>query len=283
MRKLPGKINIKSARINKLEVEIKRKNMHEQFARHLDQLYVDKEGSNQWLKSSTLKRSTESKIAAIQEQAISTIYIEKHVFNVEDDDTCTCRICRVGKETNHHIISGCDDLSPTKYLERHDNICKCIHVLLLLEHGFIEKYIPCYQHHPTQAAENNSLKILWNFSVQTDHDVINNKTDITVVDKVNKRANLIEVAVPNDYNICNKRLPKIQAYKNLSGKIKTLWNLNKVQITPVIVDATGTFFKKIDDDISKLGLMNHKFREEEAQKIALLGTAHIVRSFLQIV
>ena len=29
--------------------------------------------------------------------------------------------------------------------------------------------------------------------------------------------------------------------------------------------------------------MNHKFWAEEAQKIALLGTAHIVRSFIQIV
>ena len=79
-----------------------------------------------------------STIAAIQEQEISTKYIEKHVFNVEDDDAC--RICRVEKETVHLIISGCDDLSPTKNLERHDNVYKCIHVLLLLGHGFIKKY-----------------------------------------------------------------------------------------------------------------------------------------------
>ena len=59
--------------------------------------------------------------------------------------------------------------------------------------------------------------------------------------------------------------------------------MNKVQITPVIVRAMGTFYEKFDDDISKPGLMNHIFRVEEAQKIALLGTAHIVRSFLQIV
>ena len=43
------------------------------------------------------------------------------------------------------------------------------------------------------------------------------------------------------------------------------------------------FYNKFDDDISKLGLMNHKFRAEEAQKIAFLGTAHIVKSFLKIV
>ena len=41
-----------------------------------------------------------------------------------------------------------------------------------------------------------------------------------------------------------------------------------------------TFYEIFDDDISKLGLTNHKSRPEEAQKIALLGTAHIVRSLL---
>ena len=94
--------------------------------------------------------------------------------------------------------------------------------------------------------------------------------------KINKTANLTEVAFPYDYNICNKRLQKIEPYTNLSGEIKTLWNLNKVQINPVIVGALGMFYKKIDDDISKLGLMNLKFRVKEAQNIALLGTAHIV-------
>ena len=158
MRKLPKKITIKSARINKLEAELKRKNMHGQFSRYLDQPYVSKEWSNQWLKSSTLKRSTESTIAAIQEQVISTKYIKTHVFNVEDDNTC--RICCVEKETIHHFISGCDGLLPTKYLERHDNVCKYIHVLLLLEHGFVKKYIPWHQYQPTQVAESNSTEIL---------------------------------------------------------------------------------------------------------------------------
>ena len=218
MGKLPQKITIKSVRINKLEAELKRKNIHGQFARHLDQPYVDKERSSQWLKSSTLKRSTESAIAAIQEQSISTKYTEKHVFNVEDDDTF--RICRVEKETIYHIISACDGLSPTKYLERHDNVCKYIHVLLLLEHGFIEKYIPWYQHQPTQVAENNSAKLLWNFSILTDHEVINNKPDIIVVDKINKTANLIEVAVPNDCNICNKHLQKHEHIQICQGKLR---------------------------------------------------------------
>ena len=87
-----------------------------------------------------------------------------------------------------------------------------------------------------------------------------------MVDKINKTANLIEVAVPNDYNICNKRLQKIRAYANLSGEIKTLWNLSKVQITLVIAGAMGTFYKKFDDDTSKRDLMNHRFRVYRSTK-----------------
>ena len=57
-------------------------------------------------------------------------------------------------------------------------------------------------------------------------------------------------------------------------------NNNKIIIIAITM---RRFYKKFDDDISKLGLMKHKFRVEEAQKIALLGTAHIASSFLQIV
>ena len=86
------------------------------------------------------RNTSNAMITSVQEQAISTKYIEKYVFNVEDDDKCW--ICHVEKETIHLIISGSNGLSPTKYLKRHDNVCKYIHVLLQLEHGFIEKYIP---------------------------------------------------------------------------------------------------------------------------------------------
>ena len=59
--------------------------------------------------------------------------------------------------------------------------------------------------------------------------------------------------------------------------------MNKVQITLIIVGTMGTFHNKLDVDISKLGLTNRKFQAEESQEIVLLGIAHIVRSFLQLV
>ena len=99
MRKLPQKFTIKSARIKKLEVEFKIKNLHGQFTKYYDQPPVNKEQNNQWLRFSALKKATESTVAAIPEQPISTKYIKKNVFSVEDNDRC--RICRVEKETIH--------------------------------------------------------------------------------------------------------------------------------------------------------------------------------------
>ena len=94
-------------------------------------------------------------------------------------------MCQKRNNPPHH--QGCNGLSPTIYLEYHGNVCKYIYVLLLLEHGFIEKYIPCYQRQTAQIAENNSTKILWNFLSQTDHQVINNKPDLIAVDKIIKQ------------------------------------------------------------------------------------------------
>ena len=103
-----------------------------------------------------------------------------------------------------------------------------------------------------------------------------------MINKNKNEANIIDIAIPNDYNIAQKRLEKIRNYTNLSIEIKTLWKLLKVKITPIIIGAMGTMFKEFNKDIEKLELINNKFDKFEGQKIALLGTAHIVRSFLQI-
>ena len=64
--------------------------------------------------------------------------------------------------------------------------------------------------------------------------------------------------------------------------MKTLWGLSNVEIVPIIVGATGAIYNGFDKDIKKLNLERVKFDKFQIQKIALLGTAHIVRGFLQI-
>lgn len=252
---------------------------HGQFQRTLEQQHVDKEASNLWLKSSSLKRATEATICAIQEQAVNTRYMQKHVYKTSDTDIC--RACRNGRETIYHITSGCSVLSATKYLKRHNDLAKYVHTLLLRKYGFIETLANWFEHQPKCVEENDNAKILWDFSIQTDHEVRNNRPDIVVVDKSTQKVALVDIAVPNDSNIADKRVEKLRKYTDLANEVKTLWQARKVDIVPIVVGCTGTFYKDIEKDLKKIDIES-EFQKYMAQKIVLLGTAHIVRAFMNI-
>jgi len=92
---------LKNTRKEQQEIELRQKATHGQFLRTLDQQHIDKETSNLWLKSSSLKRATESTICAIQEQAINTRYMQKHIYKTSDTDIC--RACGIEKVISDEI------------------------------------------------------------------------------------------------------------------------------------------------------------------------------------
>ena len=116
--------------------------------------------------------------------------------------------------------------------------------------------------------------------IQTDKEIQHHRPDIVVVHKAEKTATIIDIAVPNDTNIAIKRLEKIRNYTDLAIEMKTLWALSKVVIVPIVIGATGIFHKEFEQDVKKIGLDNIKI--SLCQKIILLGTAHIVRAFMQM-
>ena len=274
------KYNIKRKRTETKNEQLKSKNLHGQYFNLVDQPHIDKKATLNWMRSSTLKRSTEATICAIQEQAVTTRYIQRHIFHQQVDESC--RVCNREKETIHHITSGCSVLAPTKYLQRHNNLCKYIHELILRENNMKPEHTSWYLHQPQPVEENDSTKILWDFSIQTDHRIDHKKPDIFYLNKTSKEALIIDVAIPSDYNIPRKRMEKVRNYTDLAIEMKTLWNLNSVKIVPIIIGATGVIHKGLSDDIEKLGLIENKFDLREAQKIVLLGTVHVVRSFFNI-
>lgn len=273
------KDSVKKNRVRSMANQLCRKQLHGQYFRKLEENHIDTKTSNSWLKSSGLKRATESTICAIQEQAITTNYVKKHIHHTSEEDLC--RVCRIAKETIHHITSGCTAMAPTKYLQRHNNLAKYIHILLLEKYGLTDENLKWYNHTPSDVIENAATKVLWDFPIQTDHEIHHNKPDIIVLRKNEKNATIIDIAVPNDANIATKRLEKLRNYTDLAVEMKMLWNLNKVDIVPIVIGATGVFHKEFARDTGKLGL-NDKLNISICQKIVLLGTAHIVRAFMQI-
>ena len=125
--------------------------------------------------------------------------------------------------------------------------------------------------------ENENFKILWDFSIQTDKEIRANRPDITFVDKREQTVLFIDVTIPNDHNIVEKRLEKIEKYTDLGIEIKELWNMQRVNIVPIVIGSMGV----VDNSFVRyLGKIPVEINVFELQKIVLLNTCYIVRRFL---
>ncbi|KAK7929498.1 hypothetical protein WMY93_005893 [Mugilogobius chulae] len=68
--------------------------------------------------------------------------------------------------------------------------------------------------------ENDRAKILWDFQIQTDRMVMANQPDIVVVDKEQRRAVVVDVAIPSDGNIRRKEHEKLERYQGLREELE---------------------------------------------------------------
>lgn len=62
--------------------------------------------------------------------------------------------------------------------------------------------------------ENDRAEILWDFQMQTHERVMVNLQDIVVEDKVDKKAVVSDITVPNDSNIRMKEQEKLGKYQD---------------------------------------------------------------------
>ena len=126
--------------------------------------------------------------------------------------------------------------------------------------------------------ENEKATILWDSPIITERHVPCNKPDIVIQEKKSDRCQIIDVAIPHDYNIQKKATEKMNKYVDLQIECQRLWN-RKVEVIPVIIGATGVVDKNIKKYVGRIpGCHNI----HSLQRSAILGTAHILRKVLSI-
>ena len=152
---------------------------------------------------------------------------------------------------------------------------KKIHWLLSKKYN-LECTDKWYQHSPEPVAENEEVKILWDFMIQTDRVIEHRRPDIVVVEKIGGKCFIIDIAVPDDHNVQHKELEKTKKYEDLRIDIARLWN-KEVSVIPIVVGALGTLTANLRKNLKELGIPNVI---PCLQKSALLGTASILRPFL---
>ena len=126
--------------------------------------------------------------------------------------------------------------------------------------------------------ENEKATILWDSPIITDRHVPCNKPDIVIQEKKSYRCQIIDVAIPSDYNIQKKATEKMSKYVHLQIECQRIWN-KKVEVIPVIIDTTGMVDKNIKKYVGRVPGCHNIY---SLQRSVILGTAHILRKVLSI-
>lgn len=250
------------------------KPMHGQFRKQLGE-EVDKELTYAWLKKAHLKSPTEALITAAQDQAINTNYHSAKIL--KQGNSAKCRLCKTEDETIQHIISGCEILANKEYKNRHNTICRYVHWILSKENN-LEHTEQWWKHKPQPSAENEQIKLLYDFNIFTDKEIQARRPDVVVHDKQNRRVTIIDVACPIDTNITKKETEKIMKYQDLKIEIEKMWNV-RGKVIPIVVGALGAVTKALP---SYCALISRDLDVQTVQKSTLLGTSHIIRKVLQL-
>ena len=207
---------------------------------------------------------------AAQDQALRSNAIK--VDKVTEDSKC--RLCKEKDETIDHLISSCSKIAQTDYKDRHNKVASMLHLNLCKRYHLpaSEKW---WEYNVEKVLQNEEVKILWDFEIQTDRHLAHYLPDITVIEK--RQVLLIDVAIPGDSRINQKEVEKITKYQDLKVEVERLWE-KKATVVPVVIGALGAIPRDLIKHLKTLGL--DKVSPSQLQKAVLLGTAHILRKYL---
>lgn len=264
-------------RLENLKQRWRAKSLHGRFYANLHQPEVDVLSSNTYLTNGYLFPQTEGTFLAIQDQVVPTRTYVKHIMK-QQIDTTKCRLCNNAEETVQHLSSGCSAIAGTRYLGRHNDMGKVVHQMLCLKHQLIRHFTPHHKYVPETIIENEDTKIYWDLTITTDIGVEHNRPDMVVWHKKLKTVEIIDFAVPQDYNLARTYGEKISKYEALAYQIKNLWQQKEVRIIPLVISANGLVHKKTTQHLSELNLASNTILW--MQKAVILGTVGIVRKVI---
>lgn len=261
------------------------KEKHEKWMQHkysgryktelLEKPFVDLKETHGWLIRGDLQPEDERIIMAAQDKGLRTRWFTACIEKSQDDPNC--RFCGAELETPTHLVSACEVLlAEGLYTNRHNSVARLIHHKLCKEYG-----IPTCEHHwqhePEAIMENEKIKITWDASIPTATYIAHNRPDIILLDKEKSISYIIEIGVPNDYNVLRTERQKVMKYTQLATEIKDLWKCKDAEIIPVVLGATGLIKKSLQPNLDR---MPTKVKVCELQREAIKGSCIVFKRAL---
>jgi hypothetical protein len=92
-------------------------------------------------------------------------------------------------------------LAQSEYKKRHDILAKIIHMNLGVKFNLLKNTQLHYSYTPESCLENDSYKLYFDRTILTDIHIKHNRPEIIILNKKQKQAYLLDIAVPNLHNI----------------------------------------------------------------------------------
>ncbi len=117
-------------------------------------------------------------------------------------------------------MAGCKMQAGTAYMGRHNQVAGIVYKNIWTEYGL--EVLRSGWTTPPKVVKNDLAKMLWDLQIQTDKLVIASQPDIVFIDKQQKMAVVIDVAIPSDSNITKKEQEKHEKYRGLKEKLEKM-------------------------------------------------------------
>jgi hypothetical protein len=96
---------------------------------------------------------------------------------------------------------------------------------LAVKFNLLKNTQPHYSYKPESCLENDNYKLYFHRTVLTDIHINQYRPDIIILNKQQKQAFPLDIAVPNSHNITQTYNTKINKYLELSVAMRNLWCL----------------------------------------------------------
>ena len=105
-------------------------------------------------------------------------------------------------------------------------------------------YVPkkWYEHKHLICTENKSFKILWYFNAQTDHIIEHRGPDVIIVDKTNRKVQILDLTVCADHRFEISQQTKTEKYQDVKRDLQKLWNVKVFIVLKVSYWCTWNHF-----------------------------------------